>query len=314
MQNAVVRNLGENGISNVNSGIRAALIGFSAIVCFGLAYSLSGFGTVYYSRLQSAFEPQRGEKVYHVKRVIFLSPSPSECVTNPWREAQGLPPRLRLTGDMDDYWLRTIEQGLWCLDEDTPSLVVVDEMREQRAARLLTDNDAPRQFWVVWVSSVSIAAWAFFVCAGLIRIWSTAMAVKNRTARVGLWSSGCFGASVLCVFPKLMLISWIFTLPLISSYSLDKYHWFPWALTLRVTDSARVPAAWSVLTACVCWFAIASMQTSLAACVRHSKTAAVASTSFSRFLLWSVPFLLVQYIVLSLILEQMVLPAMLAPW
>jgi len=296
------------------------LIGVFTCACFGYAYVFSGFGTLYYSGLKDTIESKsKKKKVFTVKQVRFSRPSITgdRCVTGPRRESQALPPRLKLSDYAKVYdlahhdWERTHEVGLWCLDESASFTEIENEMRAQRSARLLVGDDAPRYFWVIFISAVAVATWSFFVCAGCLKTWSVALSVKNQAARIALYSSSCFGACVLCVFLKLTVLSWALTEPPISSFTLERFHWFPWTLERTVTDCAIAPATWSVLTACLCWFAIAAMGNALKAGGRYSTESQIMSTRFSRFLLWSTPVLLMQCLGVSQILKKILTPAML---
>lgn len=300
-----------NGVLSV----RYVLIGLFGVASLGLGVAVAGFGSSYYATLAAMPVSPRWPT-----RLVRLQLLPADdCVTDPWRERQHLPARRRIRADHDTVrveWHRMPEVLTWCVgkDENIPCRTESRWLLASRAADLLLAPDVTRYFWVMLVCGCSMGAWTMLVCAGCVRGWELTWRHSNRRLRVHVLSATTLGAAIVCAMPRLFCVGLGPIMPTITEDGLGRFQWYPSLLLDVVAGAARVSAAWSLFFAGVCWLGLFALTNACRFSARDGADVADLARRGSRLLLWSLPVLAAQYVAVSFLVEQPVLPSMLVPW
>jgi len=295
--------------------VRYLLIGLFGVASLGLGVAVAGFGSSYYATLAAM-------PVAQSWRVTQPGPPPSpagDCVTDPWREQQHLPPRRRIRSEhpaSQVEWHRMPEISTWCgvPGETVSSPVGHRWLLASRASDLLLAPDVTRYFWAMLVGGCSMGAWTMLVCAGCVRGWELSVRHASRRLRIHVLSATSLGAVIACAMPRLFCTCLGPIMPMIGEERLARFHWHPWLLLDPVADGATLSAAWSLLYAGVCWAGIFALTNALRFCALEGEDVANLARRGSRLVLWSLPVLAAQYLALSLLVEQPLVPSMLVPW
>ena len=291
------------------------------LVCAGavsLVYGLLlfGFGTLPYRHLLMIGQPSKW--VSPVIPVVRKAPPNLQLVTNAWRRARSLPPRVKLSlGRSDPRSPGPFEDLLWAPEaSNTPQslLLLKGRMFQRRVGEALTAPSAFTLFVVSALSAVLLSTAFFLVLAGVVRIWVNVSRSTPRSTKCHLSLATVFGGSALCFFCRVIFVSWAATFPPPVLSILRSVHWEPWSFAQALSDWARYPASWSLLAASSCDFALFSMASALKFASIRTPDFQPLSIAVSRTATWYLVALFCAYFVFSLLLQTPLSFDMLLPY